>query len=100
MSEQSMSARESSLETLRDTLTFPCAFEFKVIGTNSSRFVARVVQAGISAVGPAVSPRIATKESSKGSYVSVSMELEVPDPETILEIYAGVQKIDEVKITL
>ena len=100
MSEEAMSQRESSLETLRETHTFPCPYEFKVIGMNSSRFVARVVQVGVSRVGEAASPRIATKESSKGKYVSVSMELEMQDAETILEIYEGFEDIDEVKVVL
>jgi putative lipoic acid-binding regulatory protein len=100
MSEQGIDQRESSLETLRETHAFPCEFQFKVIGANSSSFVARVVQAGINAVGPTATPRISTKESSKGSYISVSMEMTMKDAETILDVYDGVRNLEQVKFVL
>lgn len=95
-----MSSRESSLETLRETHTFPCPYQFKVIGTNSESFIAQVVQVGVNVVGSDAEPEVSTRESSEGKYVSVSMELEVEDAETILDVYERVRTVDDVKFVL
>jgi len=95
-----MSSRESSIETLEETHSFPCPYQFKVIGTNSEEFIAQVVQVGVNVVGADAEPEVTTRESSGGKYVSVSMELEVADAETILDVYERVRTIDEVKFVL
>lgn len=95
-----MSSRESSLETLRETHSFPCEFEFKVIGTNSEQFIAQVAQVGVNVLGPETDPEISTRESSESEYVSVSMTLEVDEAESILAVYEGVQELDDVHVVL
>ena len=100
MSEDDMSSRESSIETLEETHEFPCPYQFKVIGTNSEEFVAQVAQIGVNVIGADAEPNVTTRESSGGTYVSVTMEVEVEDAETILDVYARVQQMDDVKFVL
>ncbi|MFB6351732.1 MAG: DUF493 domain-containing protein [Bradymonadaceae bacterium] len=95
-----MSSRESSIETLEETHSFPCPYQFKIIGANNEEFIAEVVQVGVNVVGSEAEPEVSTRESSGGKYVSVSMEMWVEDAETILDVYERVRTIDEVKMVL
>ena len=95
-----MSARDKSKETLEESHSFPCDYAFKVIGDNSEEFVARVVQVGVNVVGSEANPDVSTRESSGGKYVSVTIEMEMADAETILEVYEGFQAMDNVRFIL
>lgn len=95
-----MSSRESSIETLEETHSFPCEYEFKVIGSNSDEFIASVVQVGVNVVGADAEPDVSTRESSGGKYVSVTMEIRMEDAESILEVYEGFEALDNVKFVL
>lgn len=95
-----MSSRDESLETLRETHSFPCEFDFKVIGDNSDAFISEVAQVGVNVLGEDAEPDVATRESSDGTYVSVTMTVVVDSADAILEIYDGVQTIDDVQVVL
>lgn len=100
MSDDDMRTRESSIETLEETHSFPCPYQFKVMGDNSEEFIADVVQVGVNVGGSEAEPEISTKESSGGTYVSVTMELEVEEAEMILDVYDRVKSIDGVRFVL
>lgn len=95
-----MSSREESLETLRETHSFPCEFDFKVIGDNSEAFVAQVAQVGVNVLGDDAEPEVTTRESSDGTYVSVTMTVAVDSAGAILDIYEGMETIDDVQVVL
>lgn len=95
-----MTSRDESLETLRETHSFPCEFDFKVIGDNSEEFVAQVAQVGVDIIGDTAEPDLETRESSDGTYVSVTMTVVVESAGSILDIYDGFETIDDVRIVL
>ncbi len=95
-----MRTRETSLQTLEETHSFPCPYQFKVIGDNSEEFVARVAQVGVNVGGSEAEPEISTRESSSGNYVSVTMQLEVEQAEMILDVYDGVRELEGVRFVL
>ncbi|MFB6265305.1 MAG: YbeD family protein [Bradymonadaceae bacterium] len=100
MSEEDISDREASIETLKQTHSFPCDYEFKAIGPNSAAFVAEVIQVGVDVLGRTAHPQIRTRESSEGKYVSVSMSLEMASPEAILDVYALIRSVEDVRVIL
>ena len=100
MSDDDMRTREPSIETLEETHSFPCPYQFKVIGDNSEEFVAQVVQVGVNLGGEESEPEVSTRESSSNNYVSVTMVVEVEDAEMILDIYDGVKSLDGVQFVL
>lgn len=95
-----MTSRESSLETLRETHSFPCEYVFKVIGANDEEFVARVVEVGTRAIEGDAEPTVETEESGQGSYISVTMHLEVDEAEAVLAVYEEVGEIEDVRMML
>lgn len=95
-----MSSREESLETLRETHDFPCDYSIKVIGDNSQAFVTRVTKIGADLTREDVEPHVDTRESGEGTYVSVTISLEVHEAETILEAYEGMKAIEGVKMVM
>jgi len=95
-----VSTRESTLETLNETHSFPCDFQFKAIGENSPEFVADVAQVAVNVLGEETDPDLTTHESGGGTYVSVRMTVEVGDAESILAIYDGVRDLDALKMAL
>lgn len=100
MSEDGMSERESSIETLEQTHSFPTDYEFKAIGPNSAGFVADVIQVGVDVLGKAARPHVRTRRSAEGKYVSVSMSLEMRTPESILEVYDLIRSVEDVRVIL
>jgi putative lipoic acid-binding regulatory protein len=100
MSDDDIRTRESSKATLEETHDFPCPYQFKVIGDNSEEFVAQVVQVGVNVGGTDTEPEVSTRESSSENYVSVTMELEVENAETILDVYDRVKELDGVQFVL
>jgi putative lipoic acid-binding regulatory protein len=95
-----MSSREESLETLRETHSFPGEFDVKVIGDNSEGFVAQVVKVGVDVLGEQADPDVATRESADGTYVSVTMTVAVESAGAILDIYEEMETIDDLRVVL
>lgn len=95
-----MAERDVLLDRLNDVHSFPGAFVFKVIGTNSERFISLVVEAAAGVVGEGVESDVSTRESSGGKHLSVTLSVEVEDAESVLDIYAALQELDEAKFIL
>ncbi len=94
-----MTKRSVLLDRLNEVHAFPGPYIFKVIGANSDEFITRVVQVVINVLGD-VEPDISTRESSGGKHVSVTVSVEVPSAEGVLDVYAGFKEIDEAKFVL
>ena len=95
-----MSDRETSLQALNDVHQFPGEFMFKVIGENSPDFIARVVQAAVTVLGPRVTPSVTTRESAHGRHQAITMVVQVPSAEGVLDVYAALRVLEGVKLLL
>lgn len=95
-----MSTRDEILDRLNDVHSFPGEYVFKVIGDNSTEFVTRIVQACINALGPGATPDVATRESSGGRHVSVTLTVEVDDAEHVLRVYDMMGGLEGIKFIL
>lgn len=99
-SEESTAQREGMITRLEDVHDFPCAFVFKVIGTNASNFAARVTGAVLMALGHDTDPEITTRESSGGKHLSVTVTAHCETADAVLDVYEAVQGVEGVKMTL
>lgn len=79
----------------RPTITYPCAWLYKVIGTDADSLV-RAVRTVCPATA-AVSP---SKTSSNGNYCSLNVEIEVHDEASRLAIYRNLKNHLAVKAVL
>lgn len=95
-----MSEREETLQALNELHQFPGEFMFKVIGENTPEFLAHVVQVAVTVLGPGVAPAVTTRESSHGRHQAVTMVVQVPSAEGVLEVYAGLRGLAGVKMLL
>jgi uncharacterized protein len=95
-----MTDRAAALEALNRIHTFPGGFMFKIIGENSPEFLARVVQAAVTVVGPRATPSVTTRESAHGRHQAVTMVVEVASADLVLDIYAALQGIQGVRMLL
>ena len=77
---------------LKDLLEFPCDFTFKVVGAARPDLVDDVVQT--------VHKTPSTKESGKGTYHSVSINVRAENIEQIEKLYKELAEIDGVRMVL
>lgn len=83
---------------LKDLLTFPCAFTFKVVGTNREDLVDDVVAMVQKYAKGDYNPRQQT--SSKGTYNSVSIDIIAENIEQVETLYTELAKINGVRMVL
>ncbi|MFU8804891.1 MAG: YbeD family protein [Bradymonadaceae bacterium] len=95
-----MTDRNALKEKLNAVHVFPCTYVYKVIGENSAEFIARVVQAAVHVVGDAGDLSVATRESSGGKHLAVTLTVGVVDAETVLDIYEMLRIVDGVRFML
>jgi putative lipoic acid-binding regulatory protein len=95
-----MTKHSELLDRLNDVHSFPEVYVFKVIGANSKEFIARVVEAVTDVVGEDVEMEVSTRESSAGNHLSVTVEVEISDAESVLEVYDGFKELDEARFVL
>lgn len=95
-----MSDRDSILDKLEDVHEFPGPYRFKVIGPNDDDFASRVIQSVLNASGPGAEPDVETRESSKGSHISLTVTITARSAEHVLDVYDVLQTLDDVKFIL
>ena len=95
-----MGSQEQFLEHLRQQHTFPGAFVFKVIGENSAVFVAEVVQVITLVVGIRGQPEVTIRVSRKGNHQAITIRVCVRSAESVLEVFAALQKVPGVRMLL
>jgi uncharacterized protein len=82
-----MTDHSALMDKLNAVHDFPCSYIFKVIGENSSEFMARVVQAVVQVVGDPAELSMQTRESSGGKHLSVTLSVTVEDARSVVAIY-------------
>lgn len=95
-----MANRDEILERLNDVHDFPGSYVFKIIGTNTPTFVSNAVQACLNVLGPSANPDVSTRESSGKKHVSVTIDAQVEDAETVLRVYDILGELPDVKFIL
>jgi putative lipoic acid-binding regulatory protein len=76
-----------SLELLEANHTFPCPYQFKVIGRVENGFIGRVVAAVREELEFAVDPAYSVREARGGRHVAVTLEPMLPSAEHVLAVY-------------
>lgn len=85
-------------KTLKDLLTFPCSFTFKVMGLADTTLKDKVVAEVQKVIPGDYSPEV--KPSSKGKYEAVSITLQAQNIEQIDTLYKTLAEIDGVRMVL
>ena len=83
---------------LKDLLEFPCDFTFKVVGAARPDLVDDVVQTVHKTIKGDYTPT--TKESGKGTYHSVSINVRAENIEQIETLYKELAEIKGVRMVL
>lgn len=83
---------------LKDLLTFPCEFTFKVVGVKRDDLIEDVVMETQKIIKGDYSPT--AKESGKGTYHSISITVNAENIEQIETLYTNLAKIAGVKMVL
>lgn len=76
---------------LEQDTTWPSPYLFKFIVPSSLEKIA-----AIEAIFNGLGAKIKTKDSSKGTYTSVSVQVEMQSPETVIKKYLEVSKVEGV----
>lgn len=83
---------------LKDLLTFPCEFTFKVVGVKRDDLIEDVVMETQKIIKGDYSPT--AKESGKATYHSISITVNAENIEQIETLYTNLAKIAGVKMVL
>lgn len=86
--------REFSIDLLNSRHDFPCEFMLKVIGKDQDDFVQRVLDA----VGG--EPAYKTRATPNGKHIAITMEPIVESAEQVLELYARIQTVEGVVMSM
>ena len=81
-----------------ELLEFPCQFPFKIIGTHDATLTDRVMEIAQNLAPGSYTPT--TKHSSKGTYSSITLRIEVTSKEQLESLYSAFAQIDGVKRVL
>jgi len=77
-------------------ITYPCTWEYKVIGTDEEKLKAVILAACVPTV-PTIS---LSNVSSKGTYYSLNASLVVEDEEMRLRIFSHIENSPDVKLVI
>lgn len=91
-----MSQRDAFIEKLKSAHAFPGPYTFKIIGTNVPDFMATVE----SALSEFVIQESTHRFSKNGNHISVSLKVLAPTPDSVLDAYEILGKLDLVKYVL
>lgn len=87
--------RSEALELLASQHEFPGPFEFRVVvGRGGTEAVVQAITGALS--GEARVRDVVRRDSRNGTYASLRIRVEVPDPETVLRVYAAVKTVEGV----
>ena len=91
--------REAALELLRNQHDFPGCFKFRVVVRPES--VDSVLSVIMGSAGDEAAMReVQQRLSSKGNYVALHVDMDLPSAETVLEVYASLHGLDGVLTAL
>lgn len=83
-------------EQRKPEITYPCSWEYKVIGTSEEKLRAVI----LAACTPVVPTITLSNVSSKGTYFSLNASLVVEDEEMRLRIFSHLKNSPDVKIVI
>ena len=89
----------SFLEKLRAAHQFPGEYTFKLIGENTPTLV-QCALVEIEKVLPGTEPQVSTRTSAKGNHQSLTLVFEVPDAETVQDLYQRFHALSVVRMML
>ena len=92
--------KQASLDVLKQVHRFPGPYMFKVIGANNADFVAQVVQIAVWVLGPHSAPDVSIRHSEHGRHQSITLKVQAPDAEGVLDIYKGLGGLSGVRFLL
>lgn len=95
-----MRDNQESLRLLEEYHQFPGEYTFKIIGPNSHAWFAMVKQAAESVLGNIGDCLQTSASSSSQRYQSLSLCVHVADAAKVLEVYAALKKVPDVKMLL
>ncbi|MCK6506092.1 DUF493 domain-containing protein [Myxococcota bacterium] len=84
---------------LRDLISFPSSFTFRVMAEAGDTLEDRCRQALAAALGRPPQ-QVETRPSSGGRYVAVRLTATVATPEEIYAVYAVLQRVEGVRLVL
>lgn len=92
--------RQSAIELLESTHSFPCEYTFKVIGLAEANFVGRVVQAVRRVLPEDVEPPFYTRQTASGRHVSVTIEPTLDGADEVLAVYRELANLQGLELVL
>ena len=92
--------RESSLELLNATHSFPCAFTLKVIGASTEDFVDRCTAAIRDVNLGSDDFPISTRHTPNGRHTAVTMAPTLASAEQVLDVYERLRCVEGVVMTM
>lgn len=87
-----------ALKLLEDHHQFPGPYTFKVIGRWEDEFVNAVKEAAMGVLEKASDCIFSTRPSSKGRYVSISLDTTMRDSAQVLDMYAALRQVEGVVV--
>ena len=83
--------------TPRDTLQeFPCFYTFKIFGRRSDDFAERVRETVAETLGTVPLDCMKVRESSRGRYLSVTIEMQIHNQGQLERVYEGLRAEEQV----
>lgn len=83
-----------SAESLEASHSFPCRYTFKVIGSATDNFAARVVTQVRDAICSEIDPPYSLRTAKGGKHVSITLEPECESSRQVLAIYSQLMELD------
>lgn len=77
---------------------FPCFYTFKIFGRRSETFVERVRAVIAETLGPVPLDSVMVRESARGSYLSVTVCIQVANRGQLERVYADLRAEQEVML--
>jgi putative lipoic acid-binding regulatory protein len=87
-----------ALKLLEEHHQFPGPYTFKVIGLWEDEFVSAVKEAAATVLEKGDDCKLSTRPSSKGRYVSISLDTTMRDSAQVLAMYAALRQVEGVVV--
>jgi putative lipoic acid-binding regulatory protein len=86
-------------EKLREVHTFPCCYTIKIVGV-SELLQEATIRDAVDLALPGVGLTLTSRASSAARYTAWTLDVEVPDVESVITLYHGLQALPGLKALL
>jgi len=86
-------------EKLREVHTFPCCYTFKIVGV-SVLLQETLIREAVVLVLPDTKLTLTSRASSAARFTAWTLDVEVPDVESVIALYTGLQALPGLKALL